>query len=76
MDYVRRDYNPRNSNNYTRYTSDSFNLGFGPGFESHSRYGSFSAYIGYGLYNKMFSSVEQDVQVFTLTGGISYFFEI
>lgn len=44
------------------------NVGFGPGIESHSRYGSFSVYLGYGYYSIW--------EVMTLSGGLSYYFEI
>ncbi|MEN9640095.1 MAG: hypothetical protein RLZZ262_1964 [Bacteroidota bacterium] len=57
--------------------SDSFNIGFGPGIETHSRYGSFSCYVGYGYYNRFYRNANRGdrYQVF-LSGGISYFFEI
>ena len=80
MDYVYRktkDYYVSYSNNYERI-SDDFNIGVGPGIETHSRYGSFSGYLGYGVFNRNYrgeAGVNEGVRV-TLTGGISYFFEI
>ena len=80
MDYAYRsigDYYSSVSGNYSR-VSDDFNVGVGPGIETHSRYGSFSGYLGYAVLNKSYRGEpggNEGVRV-TLTGGISYFFEI
>lgn len=76
------DYNYRKQQMYSAYgsryndMSDSFNFGVGPGIETHSRYGSLSCFLGYGLYNRVSRNAGGNSYFVFLSGGVSYFFEI
>lgn len=77
MDYVYRKeerYFYGTGSRYSRW--DSFNFGVGPGIETHSRYGSFTVYAGYGIYNRLSRDFGSDQRLLFLSGGVSYFFEI
>jgi hypothetical protein len=76
LDFVHQEFEGSYWSGRDDYSSNSYNVGVGPGFESHTRYGSFSAYLGYGIYQKTYTQYLDNKNVFTLSGGISYFFEI
>jgi hypothetical protein len=60
---------------YVRRAEERFGLAFGPGIETHSRYGSFSAFLGYGWnYTNQISGVS--IGRVNMAGGLTYFFEI
>jgi hypothetical protein len=60
---------------YVRRAEERFGFAIGPGIETHSRYGSFAAFLGYGWnYANSISGFGRGRV--NMAGGLSYFFEI